>query len=683
MNDESSFLKKTANQKAAPNTRLLKRGTRKLRDFAEQQDKLREALNELAEIRDDSVRKTVQRLQEQLAAIEPSITMIGQVKAGKTSLINAMVGWPGLLPADVNPWTSVVTSLHATPWEPAGDVRARFRFFDSNEWARLLDKGGRIGELAARAGADSEIEKIRAQVEAMREKSRARLGRRFELLMGTQHEYNSFDEDVVERYVCLGDDFADEGEAASTQGRFADVTKSADLYFRRPEFPMPLCIRDTPGVNDTFLMREQITIRSIRDSRLCVVVLSAHQALTSIDMALIRLIANIKSREVVIFVNRIDELSDPARQVEEINASIRETLAAHDGPKDAEILFGSAFWATHALTGDMRALSAENREALLNWAESGLSANCKGAAPLEMIWELSGVPALYDTLSERIVNGVGRESLERIARSTNNLTKGLKAAGHVADDALGQGKLAIDRDDLMARFDRIETDCTALLGKAFDDMLGFYHGRLDRAHQSFVERATTSLVAHLEKYGDKQVWTYDPTGLRLLLRSAHQVFGTRLNRSLNQVYQETAAQLSVLYMNAFGLSEEFRVDPPIPPHMPPPVIIGQTIALDIKGNWWSSWWRRRRGYQAFKSDFFDMIVAETDPIVKDMKDTQTGTVREQVFSVMREFLAEQRLLLQGLADPDGDTDASFGTGVSAERFAAIQATIGTMMDQAA
>ncbi|NHX27267.1 hypothetical protein HA397_25205, partial [Escherichia coli] len=279
-----------ANQKAAPNTRLLKRGTRKLREFAEQQDRLREALNELGEIRDDSVRKNIQRLQEQLSAIEPSITMIGQVKAGKTSLINAMVGWPGLLPADVNPWTSVVTSLHATPWEPAGDVRARFRFFDSNEWTRLLDKGGRIGELAARAGADSEIERIRAQVEAMREKSRARLGRRFELLMGTQHEYNSFDEEVVERYVCLGDDFIDEGEAPSTQGRFADVTKSADLYSRRPEFPMPLCIRDTPGVNDTFLMREQITIRSIRDSRLCVVVLSAHQALTSIDMALIRLI---------------------------------------------------------------------------------------------------------------------------------------------------------------------------------------------------------------------------------------------------------------------------------------------------------------------------------------------------------------------------------------------------------
>ena len=47
---------------------------------------------------------------------------------------------------------------------------------------------------------------------------------------------------------------------------------------------MPLCIRDTPGVNDTFMIREQITIRAIRESRICVVVLAAHQALSSVDL---------------------------------------------------------------------------------------------------------------------------------------------------------------------------------------------------------------------------------------------------------------------------------------------------------------------------------------------------------------------------------------------------------------
>ena len=71
--------------------------------------------------------------------------------------------------------------------------------------------------------------------------------------------------------------------------------------------------------------------RAIRDSRLCVVVLSAHQALSTMDMALIRLISQRQSREVIIFVNRIDELSDPASQVPEIHRSILETLRSTTG----------------------------------------------------------------------------------------------------------------------------------------------------------------------------------------------------------------------------------------------------------------------------------------------------------------------------------------------------------------
>ena len=136
--------------------------------------------------------------------------MIGQVKAGKTSLVNAMVGCPDLLPADVNPWTSVVTSLHLSPHVAPQDNRASFPSFDMEEWTRLLDRGGRIGELASRAGAEDELAKVREQVIEMREKSRERLGDKFELLLGQQHDYGYFDDDLIERYVCLGDDFEDD-----------------------------------------------------------------------------------------------------------------------------------------------------------------------------------------------------------------------------------------------------------------------------------------------------------------------------------------------------------------------------------------------------------------------------------------------------------------------------------------
>jgi hypothetical protein len=218
----------------------------------------------------------------------------------------------------------------------------------------------------SRAGADKELETVRAQLDEMREPNPSqRLGRsgsRCSWASATSYGY--VDPELVERYVCLGDEIDD--ASGTDQGRFADITRSADLYLGQPALPIPLCIRDTPGVNDTFMVREQITVNAIRASRLCVVVLSAHQALSTVDMALIRLISNIRARDVILFINRIDELPNPAENIPEIEASIRATLKAHNGPADADIVFGSAYWATQrARARELNTISARPARARL------------------------------------------------------------------------------------------------------------------------------------------------------------------------------------------------------------------------------------------------------------------------------------------------------------------------------
>ena len=79
--------------------------------------------------------KKLAALRAQLAAFEPSVTMLGQVKSGKTTLVNAMAGWADLLPSDVTPWTSVVTSLHLRPkgHATAMQTSASFRFMTGEE----------------------------------------------------------------------------------------------------------------------------------------------------------------------------------------------------------------------------------------------------------------------------------------------------------------------------------------------------------------------------------------------------------------------------------------------------------------------------------------------------------------------------------------------------------------------
>ena len=61
------------------------------------------------------------------------------------------------------------------------------------------------------------------------------------MLLGQSHDYGYIDSDLIERYVCLGDDFETDTETSTSQGRFADITKSADLTLHVPGVPMKLC----------------------------------------------------------------------------------------------------------------------------------------------------------------------------------------------------------------------------------------------------------------------------------------------------------------------------------------------------------------------------------------------------------------------------------------------------------
>jgi len=629
---------------------LLAAGFDGLRAFGQSVDTLRDGLHTLKKVGDENTIRRADRMLRQLEQFEPSVTMIGQIKSGKTSLVNAMIGAPDLLPADVNPWTSVVTSLHLHPKTEGFSNSASFRFFGEDEWDKLISGGGRIGELASRAGADDELEKIKQQVSQMREKSRARLGRKFEMLLGQKRDYGYFDKDLIERYVCLGEEPEEEGGAPEdTQGRFADITKSADLHMQRTSLPMRLCLRDTPGVNDTFMMREQITIRAIRDSRICVVVLSAHQALTSTDMALIRLISHVKSRDVIIFVNRIDELSDPATQVPQIRASIADTLEKHKGPKEAEVIFGSALWASHALSLKLARLPAASADALSNWAASQNMA-CKELQDETSVWNLSGLPELQSAIGHRIVSGVGAATVQRIGASAKNLASGLVAADRILEVEVAKRTVqAIDSHEARTRMQALCTDHKKALEVEFDSIVSAFGDRMERVQESFLDRATASLVQHLERFGEMAPWTYDPAGLRVLLSASHKVLGRNSQTAFEKATQAAAAGVAEIYAGAFGMGpQDIAIARPNAPQVPPPVTLGRTIALDLGGGWWKRWWVQRRGYKAYAASFYEFIKSETNPVISELRDDLAQSVKADAISTFDAFLSEQMSVFETL-----------------------------------
>jgi hypothetical protein len=188
------------------------------------------------------------RLLDRLAC---RVGVIGQVKAGKSSLINALMGKPGLLPTDVNPWTTAVTRIHFGLADAPPNVAAEFSFFAPDEWEQLANGSGQIRELTQSLVPGFRVELLQKHVEEMRRRTTLRLGSTLDELLGKKHVYSLLSPEDLERYICasLPDN------ATEQKGAYSDIIKTADLYFGKSEFSFPTTIIDTPGANDPYLAR--------------------------------------------------------------------------------------------------------------------------------------------------------------------------------------------------------------------------------------------------------------------------------------------------------------------------------------------------------------------------------------------------------------------------------------------
>jgi len=360
-------------------------------------------------------------LHEKLQRFRVCVSLIGQVKAGKTALANGMIGRVGMLPSDVNPWTSVVTSINMnTP--RVQNKKAIFKFFNQEEWDGMLDAGSRVAKMAKNASFEDEFNAIRDQVENMQQRTVARLGKNFTMLLGNQHAFSEFNAELIKRYVCLGE----EDETAEREGRFADLTKSADLYMDNALFDYPITLADTPGVNDPFLVREAATLQNLGRSNVCVVVLSAHQALSTVDIGLMRILLSLKQEQIVLFINRIDELENPDAQIQEINSYIRTTLSEQGLSPDIPLIFGSAAWAEAQVRDDLVTLPEDSVTALQSLIAARQARLPQGAtddANIDNLDDVSGMTALQRVMDTKSQDDVSIPFAQEVASNAIDLAE--------------------------------------------------------------------------------------------------------------------------------------------------------------------------------------------------------------------------------------------------------------------
>ncbi len=626
---------------------LLAIGTEALGALGAQRDALAEVISDLMAADDNRLRDRLRPLEGELQTIAPTVTILGQVNSGKSSVISALVGEPKLLPSDVNPWTAVVTTVHINAPASRGHRSASFRFFDRDEWDRLMQDGGRLGEMARRAGAPDETARIEEQVAALCHRAQERLGQDFERLLGQSHDHDRADTRVLEHYVALGE-LEITGQDAGEQGRYADITRAADIHLELPPYPFPFSLQDTPGLNDPLLVRERSTLRCIQTAGICVMVLSAAQALGSVDLALLRLLSTLDHGQLVVFVNRIDELDRPAEQVPEIRTALEATLARHGIDRVSRIIFGSARWAEAALTGAPGDLPEAAQASLLDWARA--TGAPRDRDPRKAIWHLSGMPALTRAIGDRLSEGAPHHALQRVRQDLRNVvTQGFAEIGGVGG-LPGADRVFLTEGEVQARLRSLSADLLSGMDSDLSGIRDELRGRLRAASRQFVDATVAAMLRHIEVYGIEGQWECDPMRLRVQLRAAYMQFARAVRASGAKHLTRAAADASAIYRDLLGPSgAHLQLEAPVVPQVPAPVAIGKAIVVDLQGGWWKRWLKLRRGAKAFAGEYRSLITAEVDVILAEIETEHVAVVAAALRLSLEEFLGQQAQTLLAIA----------------------------------
>ena len=600
-----------------------------------------------------------------LAKLTCRIAVIGQVKAGKSTFINGLVRSPGLLPTDVNPWTTAVTHLHFARTDIPQNVAAEFTFFDSNEWERLARGGGHIRELTQRLVPGFEPELLQKHVEAMRRRSEDRLGATLRTLLGKRHQFPAVTTEVLERYVCSG--LPNTG--SEHKGVYSDVVKSADLYFGSDDFGFPTTIIDTPGTNDPFLVRDEITRRALESADMYIVVLTARQALSSADMALLRILRGLHKERITVFINRIDELGDLLHDVPAIVKHVQAGLRREFPTSDIPVVAGSAYWAEIAIRGD----AAEIDRALTSKVEAYgelVSAESKTPLPhdrVEALFFCAGLSPLCEVLGRMTLESHTGRVLTQISRSFSELARvGQNAASHEVEVLETEGKSgfslanhgevelrAVDAEvkenerltvtlqslltDLQIRTDQlIEDQCTRTVEILRDVVQGFSEVECENLRNALAE-------GHRGR-----VWRCDSTILR-----------QSLEEEFVKCYREAEQEIGKLESHVFPklkqLLARYRPDwraldeagsETSPTELPLLSALSKAVALDLGEPWWKHWWGRDRNVEGQLSELDSLIRREFYPIVDELADSARGHLKVRQSNTLQ----EANLVFMGLVE---------------------------------
>ncbi|MGI9387062.1 MAG: dynamin family protein [Methyloligellaceae bacterium] len=685
----------------------------KLRIGAEMQDmvtELRRLGGELSErvnehLQDSEAQTQFGSILENIAQHHCRIAIIGQVKAGKSAFINALVGRKRFLPCDVNPWTAVVTRLHfGRPGLP--DKGAKFTFFDRDEWHKIAQGGGKLRELVERFLPGYQSDLLGRRLDEMRQRAQDRLGDQFHQLLGKTHKFEYVSPAILERYVCAGNTDTTSPENQHS-GRYADVTKKADVFLKSTPFVYPTTVIDTPGTNDPFLIRDEITCQNIESADILVIVLTAQQAFSMSDLALLRILQGLRKDKVAVFVNRIDQLDNPTSDVPKIIAHVRHMLKKEFPAIEFPIVAGSALWGEYAISAGEEENIPKAADKIRAYAQSRLghqgqeSRNRDGKAERfheddlrSLYFEISGIPAVAQIISKLMITSMKPRSIGKIASSFHVIGDVIQTAFTRELNALSSvdaGTKVQDSSKPIPSTRNQDSDQTQKTGidilKIQDDLKSIKTETLNQLRTSlgsvvdgFAEEQANELQNALEGGWSDKVWTCDTLGIRRALEDDFLELCRQAAKRINDIEDAAYSELKkvstdfmpkeTIQAKANEVTESERdraADPPWAAQhhthsykdgpLPSAFALSQVIALDLGQSWWKLWWRGSTRSEEWAKRFSSLIKSEFAPLLEQLLQSAKLDLTAYQLQVLESLKAAHQSVLRMTGDqttgPDG------------------------------
>lgn len=336
--------------------------------FEKSKDELVEIYGELVKnkainlnnVNEETLKEKSSNLQKE----EFILAVAGQIKAGKSTLLNALIFGNDILPSDDTPYTAKITEIRY-----GSDKKLKAIFYTKDEWQELKNEITEIDE--------KKVNYFKNFIEPDIKNS----------------SYIKFLNQTKE------DDISNLKEYVAKGGVYTPFVKSVEIYYPA-EILKSLVVVDTPGTNDPNIFRSKITLDWIKRCDAAIYATYAGRAFDESDIKFINeYLLSLENSKRIVAINKIDVLRnfDEAKELLENNKK-NETYQ--------KTVFNEA--SSFVFTAGLYALLEEKEKNgfLLNEDELWY----KDEANPEF-WKNNGLNDLKNLVSDKIIQNKGKDLL--------------------------------------------------------------------------------------------------------------------------------------------------------------------------------------------------------------------------------------------------------------------------------